>query len=277
MARAEGTPIVLKVGGELLDPGGALGAVTCAVGELHARSPLVVVHGGGREIDAELARRGLARRAVDGLRVTDAATLESVVAVLGGTVNSRLVASLVAAGVPAVGLTGADAGTIPVERARPHVTQDGDSVDLGEVGEPLAAGPPRLLHHLLAGSYVPVLASLGIDERGALFNVNADTLAAHVAAALGASRLVIAGSVAGVLDRGGATIGSLTAAGVRTLVTDGTASAGMVAKLVACLHALDAGVEEVVIVDGRTTEWLRAPTGTRLARAGQVVSGGDDA
>jgi acetylglutamate kinase len=266
MAKAVRPLTVLKIGGELLEPGCALAAVTSAVRALVASGPLLVVHGGGREIDADMARRGLVKQAVDGLRVTDVATLESVIAVLAGAVNTRLVAALVDLGVPAVGLTGADASTITVERARPYLASDGSTVDLGEVGEPVAAGPPRLLRHLLAGSYVPVLASIGVGGDGALFNVNADTLAAHVAVALGAARLVIAGSVAGVLDRTGAPIGVLTPTTIRDLVGDGTVSAGMVAKLVACQHALDGGVAEIAIVDGRTAEWLSGSTGTHLVR-----------
>ena len=131
---------------------------------LAATGPLVVVHGGGREIDAELARRGVAKQAVDGLRITDAATLEAVVAVLGGTINTRLVAHLVGLGIKAVGLTGVDAALGRATRAAAHVDGGGSQVDLGLVGEPEAAADLGLVAHLLAGGYVPVIASLGVPR-----------------------------------------------------------------------------------------------------------------
>jgi acetylglutamate kinase len=257
---------VLKLGGELLETAERLAGVVSAVGGLAARGPLVVVHGGGREIDAEIARRGLPRRSVDGLRVTDAATLEAVVAVLAGSVNTRLVAALVASGIPAVGLTGADGRTVPVVKAPPHRATDRRLVDLDLVGEPVDAGRPRLLDDLLRSGYVPVLACLGMGVDGALLNVNADTLAAHLAGALGASRLVVAGATAGVLDGAGVPAAELTPDAIDALVADGTVSAGMVAKLAACRAALQRGVEDVVIADGRDPSRLLAGAGTRIVR-----------
>jgi acetylglutamate kinase len=258
-------PIVLKCGGELLEPGPGLAPFVAALARVAGSAPTVIVHGGGREIDADLARRGIAKHAVEGLRVTDAATLEAVVAVLAGTVNTRLVAALVAAGVPAVGLTGADTACVVADRAPAHRTGDGRVVDLGLVGVPRpGAAPPRLLADLLAAGYVPVVASLGLDTNGALLNVNADTLAAHLAASLGARSLVIAGAVGGVLDRDGRTLADLTPARTEALIADGTASAGMVAKLRACLDALARGVPEVLIVDGRRTDDMMATPATRL-------------
>lgn len=260
-------PWVVKLGGELVEPGPRLDASVASVAALATRVPLVVVHGGGREIDAETARRGIEKRAVDGLRLTDAATLDAVVAVLAGTVNTRFVARLVAAGARAVGLTGADAGAVPVRRAPAWRAADGRLVDLGLVGEPVPdAARAALVNDLLAGGYVPVMASLAADEAGVLYNVNADTLAAHVAAALGAARLVLAGATPGVLDEAGHTIEVLDEAGLATLVAAGTASAGMVAKLDAARKALAAGVPDVTIVDGRAgIDPDRAPA-TRLSR-----------
>jgi len=258
-------PLVVKCGGELLEPGPGLGPFLAALAETAAAGPTVIVHGGGREIDAELSRRGLAKRAVDGLRVTDAATLEAVVAVLAGTVNTRLVAALAAAGVRAVGLTGADDAGIPAHRAPAHRATDGRIVDLGLVGLPRDAGaPPRLVADLLAAGYVPVVASIGFGPGGELLNVNADTLAAHLAATLHARALVIAGAVAGVLDTSGHTLPDLTPARVEPLIADGTASAGMVAKLRACLHALEHGVSEVLLVDGRQPASMLSQPATRL-------------
>ncbi len=260
-----GQLVVVKFGGELLETPERLAEVTDSLAALAANGPLVVVHGGGREIDAELQRRGLARQAVDGLRITDAQTLDAVVAVLAGTINTRLVAALVTRGVQAVGLTGVDGGLARATRVPPHRAVDGRIVDLGLVGTPDADGTSTLLIDLVALGHVPVVASLGVDADGQVLNVNADTLAAHVTALAHATTLVICGATPGVLDAEGAAIPALTRSSALALIDDGTASAGMVAKLRAALAALDAGAEEVWIVDGRTTEGLLERRGTRLS------------
>ena len=245
------SPVVLKLGGELLETPARLATVVAAVAAIAARWPLVVVHGGGKEIDAALGAAGIEKKQVDGLRITDEATLDVVVSVLAGAVNTRLVAALNAAGVSAVGLTGADALTGLSEAAPPHRAADGRLVDLGRVGMPSAAADVRLLDVLAAEHFVPVMACIGIGADGRLFNVNADTFAGHVAGRLGARRLVVAGTTPGVLDGHGATLPLLDAAAVGELVADGTATAGMIAKLRACEQALSSGVTDVVIVDGR--------------------------
>ncbi|HTV00078.1 MAG TPA: acetylglutamate kinase, partial [Luteitalea sp.] len=198
-------PTLVKFGGELVETPERLAAVGAALVAQATRGPLVVVHGGGREIDAELARRGVAKHQVDGLRITDAPTLDAVVAVLGGTINTRLVAHLIAQGLPAVGLTGVDGALARSTRAAAHVTAAGGAVDLGLVGEPSPSAELGLVQHLLAGGYVPVIASLGVDVDGGVLNVNADTLAAHVAAGIGAQELLLVGGTAGVLDGAGQT------------------------------------------------------------------------
>jgi acetylglutamate kinase len=244
-------PLVLKFGGELLEDRARLSTVVAAARTIAERTPLVIVHGGGKEIDAALKAAGIEKRQVDGLRITDAATLDVVVAVLAGTINTRLVAALNAAGVGAVGLTGADGHIGLTNAAPPHRTADGQLVDLGRVGLPSLESPTVLLDTLLERRFVPVLACIGAGADGDLFNVNADTLAGHVAARLGASRLVIAGTTPGVLDARGATLAVLEASAIAELVGDGTATAGMIAKLRACEYALSANVDDVVIVDGR--------------------------
>ena len=178
---------------------------------LAAKASLTVVHGGGKEIDAALALAGIPKRQVDGLRVTDAPTLDAVVAVLAGTINARLVASVREGSRIPVGLTGADAGVAVVKRLAPIMSTAGELVDLGLVGTPAAGGDPALLVDLMARGYVPVVACVGATKHGQLLNVNADTLAAHLAARLKARRLVIAGGTAGVLDADSRTIGRLTA------------------------------------------------------------------
>ncbi len=259
---------VLKLGGELLEPGDGLAPVVAATAALAAQGPLVVVHGGGREIDAEAARRGVPKQAVDGLRVTDAATLDAVVAVLAGTVNTRLVAGLVGRGVKAVGLTGVDAGLGRSVRAPAHQAGDGRLVDLGLVGQPIPGHTPSLVLDLVRLGYVPAIACLGVDAAGQVLNVNADTMAAAIAVACGARRLIVAGGTAGVLDGAGRTIAALDVNGIDALIGDGTASAGMVAKLRACRDAVAAGVSEVAIVHGRDPRGFTDAAGTRMAGAG---------
>jgi acetylglutamate kinase len=262
-------PVVVKFGGELLEGAGRIGALSAEVARLSRTTPLVLVHGGGREIDAALARVGIAKRQVDGLRITDEPTLEIVVSVLAGLVNTRLVAGLAAAGVGAVGLTGADAGIGRVKAAPPHVTSSGATVDLGRVGEPVGRDKPALLVDLCRKGYVPVVSSIGASRDGELFNVNADTLAAHLAARLQSPRLIVAGATAGVLDGNGATIAEMTPGEVAAFIASGGATAGMVAKLSACRGALENGVREVFVADGNDLAGLAV-----LARYGKRAGAG---
>jgi acetylglutamate kinase len=249
-------PLVLKFGGELLEDRAHLATVVAAVKALASRTAIVIVHGGGKEIDAALKVAGLEKRQVDGVRITDEPTLDVVVSVLAGLVNTRLVAALNTAGVAAVGLTGADAACGLSSVAPPHRSTEGGVVDLERVGIPNADADMRVLHMLVDGGFVPVVACIGLGDDGRLLNVNADTLAGHLAARLAARRLVIAGTTPGVLDERGATLPVLEAAAVEQLVGGGTATAGMIAKLRACEHALTGGVDDVVIVDGRNAAAL---------------------
>jgi len=265
--------VVVKFGGELLEDRALLANVVAAIGTIAASGPVVVVHGGGKEIDAALKTAGIEKRQVDGLRITDEATLDVVVAVLAGSVNTRLVAALTAAGVSAVGLTGADGLCGLSEIAPPHQATDGRTVDLGRVGIPTGAADTRLIGVLTSAGFVPVIACIGIGADGRLFNVNADTFAGHLAAQLGARRLIVAGTTPGVLDGNGKTVSTVDGATVAALVGDGTATAGMIAKLRACEHALAAGVDDVVIVDGRDRAALEsAATGVVPGSATRIVA-----
>ena len=269
-----GRPVVVKFGGELLEQPDRLSTVVGAMARVSRRTPLVLVHGGGKEIDAALKGAGIEKRQVDGLRITDDRTLEVVVGVLAGSINTRLVAALGAAGVKAVGLTGADASCGLSEVAPPHRSVDGLTVDLGCVGVPTAAADPTLLTTLLDGGFVPVVASIGVTAEGRLLNVNADTFAGRVAERLEARRLVVAGTTAGVLDDRGATVAALEPADIERLIGSGTATAGMIAKLRACEQALAGGVRDVVIVDGRDAAALEAAALERApARATRIVQG----
>lgn len=254
---------VLKIGGELLEDAAAMRRAAAAIVRLSRREQVVVIHGGGRAIDAELKARGLTPRFVDGIRVTDEASMDSVVSVLAGRTNTALVAAVGAAGRRAVGLTGADAAIGLSSRAPLFETISGERVDLGLVGQPDRTDV-KLLSDLLQLDYTPVIASIGVTRDGELLNINADTLAAHLAAALKASRLIIAGGTAGVLDESNRTIERLTPDEIDTMVASGAAHSGMVAKLAACRNALAAGVSEIAIVAGRGAEDYTTAPGTRV-------------
>lgn len=244
--------VVLKLGGELLEERQDLERMGRGIAALARRAALVVVHGGGREIDAALASAGIPKQQIDGLRVTDERTLDVVVSVLAGAINTRLVAAVRRAGGKPVGLTGADATVATVKRAAPIVSVDGAKVDLGLVGAPVHNGAPQLLRDLLARGYVPIVACIAATRTGQLLNVNADTLASHLAAQMRADRLVIAGGTSGVLGEERRPIGRLTSREAARLIRIGTANKGMVAKLQACRSALQRGVHDVIIANGRS-------------------------
>ena len=264
---------VLKLGGELIENEQRLKAIARAINTAAKASRLVIVHGGGREIDAALAQVGIPKRQVDGLRVTDPDTLNIVVSVLAGTINTRFVAAINAAGGKAVGLTGADAGVAPVEKAALHKATSGETVDLGMVGIPVKAPSPDVIAALCKAGFVPVIACVSASKNGKLFNVNADTLAGSLAARLQAKRLVIAGATPGVLDKKNQTIAKLDKERIEKLVKSGTANAGMVAKLNACQVALKGGAKNVVIVDGRAPGRLvKALAGDKTSATTKVVN-----
>jgi acetylglutamate kinase len=242
--------VVLKLGGELLEDCDRMAAIGRLIARVGRDTRLVVIHGGGKEIDAALAQASIPKHQVDGLRITDEATLQIVIWVLAGSINTRFVAAINAAGGKAVGLTGADAGVGPVKPAKPHRATNGEFVDLGLVGEPLPAPGVPLIDTLCSKGFVPVVACIGASRDGRLFNVNADTLAGSLATRLKAVRLIVAGGTRGVLDADGATIDALDGRLVDDLISSGTATAGMVAKLRACRLALDGGVKEVAIAAG---------------------------
>lgn len=252
---------VLKLGGELIDTVADRARIADAAAELARSTPLVIVHGGGKAIDTELTRRGIAPEKRDGIRLTSAAVLDTVVGVLAGTANTALVAALSTRGVPAVGLTGADDLLGWSERVTAMETTAGTVIDPGLVGRPLVGTGSTLIATLIEAGYVPVVASIGVTAGGSLLNVNADVMAAHVAGSIGAARLLVAGSTAGVLDASGNRIDALDTPALATMLGDGTASDGMIAKLRACEAARAAGVADVRIVDGRSP---RFQTGTAL-------------
>ena len=220
----------------------------------------VVVHGGGPQISRMLERAGVKSTFVDGLRVTDAATMEVAEMVLSGAINKEIANWITLAGAEAdvrgVGLSGKDARMITAEKVT-RTKRDPDSnieqvVDLGFVGEPTKVDP-HIIQALLSSEtdYIPVIAPIGVAEAGQTFNINADTVAGALAGALKAKRMLMLTDIAGVLDADGKLIRQMTLKEARGLIESGVASGGMIPKLENAIHAVEAGVEAVVILDGR--------------------------
>jgi acetylglutamate kinase len=214
----------------------------------------VVVHGGGPQIGEMLKRLGIESQFAAGLRVTDAATIEIVEMVLGGSINKQIVGFINAAGGKAVGLCGKDGNMVVARKASRRVV-DADSniekiVDLGFVGEPDKVDV-TVLNQILGRDLIPVLAPLATSTEGLTYNVNADTFAGAIAGALKAKRLLLLTDVPGVLDKSKSLIKQLSTDDARRLIADGTISGGMIPKVETCIYALEAGVEGVVILDGK--------------------------
>ncbi len=236
----ETRPIVVKLGGSTLGAHDtSLRDIAAACGD---GQPIVVVHGGGAAVSAWLERAGIEPKFERGLRVTDAATLDVVVAVLAGLVNTQLVAEFFALGVPAIGLTGAD-GLI----LQAHAYDEA----LGFVGQ-IHDVNPQPVKDLLHFGYLPVIAPIGIDTRDGgpqLLNTNADTAAGALAAALGAAQLIFLTDVEGVLDSDRNVLPRLSAAEAQELIESGVAAGGMIPKLEAAVRAASAGCA-TRIIDG---------------------------
>jgi acetylglutamate kinase len=253
MRRYAGHTLVVKYGGHAM--GGAAG------GDSFARDVVllkqvgmnpIVVHGGGPQIAHMLKRLGIETTLVDGLRVTDQATMEVVEMVLAGTINKQLVTAINAEGGCAIGLSGKDGGLIEARKLVRTRIEGGvrTEVDLGFVGEPqrIAAG---VLDTFKQSDMIPVIAPIGVGPDGETYNINADTVAGAVAAAVKATRLLLLTDVAGVLDGDKKLIPELTAGTARRLIAEGVINGGMIPKIETCLQAVDGGVEAAVIVDGR--------------------------
>jgi acetylglutamate kinase len=220
----------------------------------------VVVHGGGPQISAMLQKAGVKSTFVDGLRVTDEATMEVAEMVLSGAINKEIASWITQAGAEAdvrgVGLSGKDARLIVVEKVtRTKKDPESDTeqmVDLGFVGDPKRVDP-KLLEALIYAEedYIPVVAPIGVSESGETYNINADTVAGALAGALNAKRMLLLTDVAGVLDAKGELIRQMSLAEARAAIVDGVATGGMIPKLETAIAAVEAGVEAVVIMDGR--------------------------
>jgi acetylglutamate kinase len=214
----------------------------------------IVVHGGGPQIGAMLARLNIKSEFADGLRITDKATVEVVEMVLAGSINKEIVTAINQAGGQAAGLCGKD-GYLVVARKLTRTRRDPESnieriLDLGFVGEPARINP-QILATILDSDIIPVIAPIGVSAEGETYNINADTVAGAIAGAMAAKRLLLLTDVAGVLDKDKRLIPELTVADALAMIGDGTISGGMIPKVETCLAAIQQGVEAVVILDGR--------------------------
>lgn len=254
MRRFQGQTLVIKYGGAAMkEPELKRGfAQDITLLQYLGINP-VVVHGGGPQIGQVLTRMNIPTRFVEGLRVTDAPTMDVVEMVLAGKINKEIVNLVNSAGGRAVGLSGKDGRLLEAQKLefyRPREDEPPEIIDIGLVGEVTAVNA-ELIRTLQANNFIPVIAPVGVGQDGETYNINADTVAGAVAGALQAAKLILLTDVAGVLDKEGQLISSLTRRQAVDLIEAGTVSGGMVPKLKCCLEALEEGVAKAHILDGR--------------------------
>ncbi len=260
MRRHSGKTLVIKYGGHAMGDKDLAGLFARDIVLLRQiGSNPVVVHGGGPQIGEMLDRLKVKSEFVEGLRVTDEESISVVEMVLSGNINKQIVSAINGAGGFAVGLSGKDGNLIVAEKLR-RTKRDPDSnieriLDLGLVGEPTAI-TSHVLDNFSESDITPVIAPIGIGTNGETLNVNADTAAGAIAAALTAKRLLMLTDVVGVLDSDGNLIPNLTASEAKRLIDDGTIQGGMIPKVETCLAAIDSGVDGAVIIDGRVPHAL---------------------
>ena len=275
--RYTGETFVVKYGGHAMgDPEAARDFAEDMVLMKAVGINVVVVHGGGPQIGAMLKRLGVESQFVGGLRVTDAETAQIAEMVLAGSINKEIVGWIAGAGGRAVGISGKDGGLVLCEKVAGKREADPNSgierhVDLGFVGDPVQVDR-RILDTLCRDGIIPVVAPVGIGADGHTYNVNADTMAGAIAAELKAKRFFLLTDVAGVLDKQGELMTDLNPARIRELQGDGTITGGMIPKLDTCVHAVEAGVDAAVILDGRVPHAMLLEIFTRRG-AGTLVRG----
>ncbi|MEO1291808.1 MAG: acetylglutamate kinase [Pseudomonadota bacterium] len=255
LQRYDGKTVVIKFGGNAMgDPSLMARFAQDIVLMRQCNVQPVVVHGGGPQINKMLEKLGLGHEFVSGLRVTDKATVEVVEMVLAGAINKEIVTAINQAGGHAVGLSGKDADLIVAEKLLRKV-KDPDShieqvLDLGFVGQPVEVNP-AVLETVISGGLIPVVAPVGVGRNGETYNINGDTAAGAIAAALKAERLLLLTDVEGVKDRDGDVLTDLTPEDVARLTEEGVIGGGMIPKTQTTLEALNGGVGAAVILDGR--------------------------
>ena len=251
--------LLIKLGGTLLDAADSRERLAREIAAIARREQVVVVHGGGKQMTRFLAQRGIESSFVNGLRVTTPQVLDAVLKVFAGSVNAQLVAAYRAAGARPVGLTGLDAGLVDAEPLAP---------ELGQVGKPVTSDG-RLMNLLVDNCYLPVIACVAGDSKGGIYNVNADQMAAACAQGFRADKLIFLTDVEGVHDQSGRTRAQVTVNEALSLISEGTATGGMQAKIEAAIAALRHGTREVLIAPGAQIDIIQAllsdlSVGTRL-------------
>jgi acetylglutamate kinase len=274
MQRYAGATFVVKYGGHAMgDPEAARDFAEDVVLLKAVGINPIVVHGGGPQIGRMLKQLGIESQFHDGLRVTDAETAKVAEMVLSGAINKEIVGWIAQAGGRAVGLSGKDAGLVTArkisrQQADPNIGIE-RNVDLGFVGEPIAVN--RAILDTLSGSgVIPVIAPIAPGADGATYNINADTMAGAIAAAIGASRLFLLTDVAGVLDGDGTLLTDLTPKKIAALQSEGVVTGGMIPKLETCINAVNHGVDAAVILDGRVPHAMLVEVFTKSG-AGTLV------
>ena len=251
MRQFAGETFVIKYGGHAMgDPDLSLEFARDIVLIKQVGIKPIVVHGGGPQIGAMLDRLGISSTFVDGLRVTDQATMEVVEMVLSGTINKNIVNTIGMAGGTALGLSGKDGALIKSQKLEYVGDGKANAVDLGFVGDPITVNR-NLLDDLANVDVIPVIAPIGIGEAGETYNINADSAAGAIAAAVNAKKLLILTDVPGVMDTNGTLIAELSPKDAQPMIDDGTIEGGMIPKIKTCLSAIDRGVEAAHILDGR--------------------------
>jgi acetylglutamate kinase len=255
MRRYNGSTFVVKYGGHAMgDPAAGRAFAQDIVLLKQVGINPVVVHGGGPQIGQMLERLQIKSSFIDGLRVTDQAAVDVVEMVLAGSINKQIVSAINAAGGKAIGLSGKDGDLIQARKLK-RTFKDPDSnieraLDLGFVGEPHFINA-EILETFEDSDLIPVIAPIGVGPNGETFNINADTTAGAIAAAMGATRLFMLTDVPGLLDKDKNLVEHVTADKARAMIADGTILGGMIPKIETCLNAVDHGVDAAVILDGR--------------------------
>lgn len=277
MRQFAGETFVIKYGGSAMD-GGELAVKFARDIVLMKQVGInpVIVHGGGPQINAMLAKLKIQSSFIDGLRVTDHDTVDIVEMVLSGSINKQIVSSINAAGGSAVGLSGKDGNLIEAKKLR-RTKRDPDSniekiLDLGFVGEPTMVNPDILVV-FEESDIIPVIAPIGIGENGETFNINADSVAGAIASSLAASKLLILTDVPGVLNKEGELISELTTTQARKLIKDGTISGGMIPKVETCIAAVEHHTEAAHILDGRIPHVLLLEVFTEHGTGTMIYNG----
>jgi len=230
----------------------------------------VVVHGGGPQISEVMDKMGKKPVFIEGIRITDGETMDIVEMVLGGKINKELVNRINQHGGNAVGLTGIDAGLIRARKLRRP--RKGAGIDRGLVGE-VESISPNIIRSLEQNRFIPVIAPIGVDNKGKTYNINADTAAGAIAATLKAEKLIFLTDVKGILGKDGRLISTLTRKQVLSLIKSGVITSGMLPKVRACIEALDGGVKKTHIIDGRINHSILLEIFTKKGIGTEIVAG----